>query len=181
MNSRSCWVPPLFKRYKAQLTVDLQEYGPSKHIRIMSQVVLPLVLAFLLVIAPFPLDFSSGCLTFISVSASVMCAVAALLFQVRSHDVREDKRLTELDFQLVDFMFTLSVWSVVVDLSLLLLILAPHLIVFDFLFCAEILSVCRKFVLLCLGIHQLVLIVTFVDYFVKAYARIAEHKPRGEV
>ncbi len=161
----------VIRRYLATLADASNRKTPVRVFAVFGQIVLPVILATLLAVLGEHIVARSNLIVGISIVTALMCAVAVLIFQVRINLPRTDKRLTDRDYEAVDQVFSLSIWTIVVGLVLVLLLTTP-----DFLACIKESSEAFTFLVYLLTTHFISVIVVYVIRFVRAYERIAEKK-----
>lgn len=161
----------VIRRYLATLVDASKRKTPVRIIAVFGQIVLPIALATLLTVLGEHIVARSNLIVGISIVTALMCAVAVLIFQVRINLPKTDKRLIGKDYEAVDQVFSLSIWTITVGLVLVLLLITP-----DFLTCIKESSEVFSFLVYLLTTHFVSVIVVYIIRFVRAYERIAEKK-----
>ena len=176
---------PILKRYLDSLTRNGKgEARTSVAVANAStQIIGPLLVALLLVAVGFEISDGMGLITCASIVSAMMCAVSVLLFQIRTHEVREDQRLTSADYDFVGDLFSLSVWAMALGLVLAATLALPELLnteyvpfVNDSSWLSLIIRKGHLFICYFLGVHLITVVLVFATRFVTTFERIAEKR-----
>ena len=116
----------------------------------------------------------SNLVSLISIITGLMCAVAVLLFEIRTSILREDKTIVSTDEKATDELFHLCCWLISIGIIGALILILPDFVCsidiprqFNDLYSATCL-----FIIL----HFSITLASFATRFSRVYIRIAEHK-----
>lgn len=143
-------------------------------VAVFLQIVLPIGIALGLVGAGIEVDATGDAISFISIIAGLMCSVAALLFDVRTSIMREDKATRNRDEASADELFYICCWLILIGIVGAFWLLL-HTFECPFTF-PSIAIKAYYFIYYLILTHFVAVMVTFTTRLVRIYEGVATHR-----